>query len=64
MKNFVRLGQKFDDLVSDNKLIYFAEEVEYKIEENPDLEHIDELMDHYSKVNLFIYLGCGILFGN
>lgn len=37
MKNFVRLGQKFDDLVSDNKLIYFAEEVEFKIEENPDL---------------------------
>ena len=37
MKNFARIGQKFDDLVSDNNLIYFAEEVEYKIEDNPDL---------------------------
>jgi hypothetical protein len=29
-------------------------ELELKIEENPNLEHIDYLMDLYSKVKLFI----------
>ena len=33
-------SQKFDELVNDNKMIYFAEEAEYKIANNPDLGKI------------------------